>query len=252
MGLNLQLSALTLPSGTEFPGTPQGLLDLIAAYMEIIGGESFSGINYGDVVPDPANQDRPWFKTDGSGNPIGWFGWNGSAWVPIPLQIPSGGTGARPSAPGDGTLYFDTDINVELIYYGGSWHTASGSPGDVKEVKAANLAAALLKNPGWSSDTASIGMVISGALADGTDYNIPVGDLEVVLTEAQMPAHIHNDIVLTGSSADIGDPGPLVITNPAVGNGPHTITSSSTGSTGGSDPVSLLQPTVPYWRLVKD
>ncbi len=194
MPLSAELQALTLPEGTEFPGTPQELLVLIAQYMAITGLNPFSGINYGDVEPSADERDRPWFKTDGSGNPIGWFGWNGSAWVAIPMIIPSGGTADRPPSAVLGQKFLDTDINVELTFNGAIWVTSAGSPGDVKEVKAATLADALTKNPGWSQDSDSIGMVIGGA-SDGSggdyDYDSEAGADNVTLSEAQLPAHTH-------------------------------------------------------------
>src|SRR5689334_19022572 len=149
-GLNAQLSPLTLPEGTEFPGTPQALLQLIAEYEAITGLENFTGVAYGSTEPSADDRDLAWFRTDGGGNPIGWYGWDGSAWVPLPQVMPSGATGDRPAAPSDGTQYFDTSINAALIYYSGSWHTLDGSPGDVKFVAGTVLADVLDKNPGWS------------------------------------------------------------------------------------------------------
>ncbi len=188
MPLSAELQALTLPSGTEFPGTPQELLELIAQYMAITGLNPFSGINYGDVEPAADERDRPWFKTDASGNPIGWYSWNGIAWTPSPVEIESGTTSQRPVSPNTGRLYYDTDIMVELIYNGAAWVTAGSSPGDVKEVKAATLADALLKNPGWSHDTDSVGMVIGGA-SDGSGYayDSEVGADSVMLIESDLP-----------------------------------------------------------------
>jgi len=71
MPLTAQLQALTVPEGTEFPGTVQDLLELIAQYEEIIGLENFDGVNYGPNTPDAADRDKPWFKTTAGGAPIG-------------------------------------------------------------------------------------------------------------------------------------------------------------------------------------
>lgn len=187
MALDAELQALTVPAGTEFPGTVQALLDLIAAYESIVGLEDFSGINFGDVEPTPENRDRPWFKTDSSGNPIGWYSWDGGEWAPTPVTVQNGVTSSRPSPPIMGQLYLDTDIDVLLIYTGAAWVTAAGSPGDVKEVKAATLADALLKNPGWVHDTDSIGKVIIGALADGSDYDDDVGSDTITIAQENLP-----------------------------------------------------------------
>jgi len=250
MALILQNEALTLPSGTEFPGTPQGLLNLIAAYMLITGGEDFSGVAYGTAEPAPENRGLAWFKVDGGGNPVGWYGWDGSDWIPIPNVIPSGG--ARPSSPTEGTQFFDTSIKVALIYYDGSWHTVDGSPGDIKFVSGTSLATVLDQNPGWSHYTDGIGKVPAGAAADGSDAETDAGADEVTLTEDQMPEHTHEDIVLTGSDADNGDAGNFVITAATASIGTRTIAASQTGPKGGSDPVDVRQQTRYLFQLIKD
>lgn len=252
-GLNLQLLALTLPEGTEFPGTPQGLINLISAYMAIGGAENFVGVAYGDTEPDADSRDLWWARTDGSGNPIGWYAWDGAAWSPLPITIPSGATADRPSSPPDGTLYFDTDISVELIYSDAMWRTASGSPGDVKFVKATTLADALEKNPGWSQDPDSVGRVIAGA-SDGTsdgDYGDTAGSDQLTLTEAELPSHTHEDLVLTGSEADNGDVGNLVVTAATQNIGQRTITNSQTGPKGDGAAFDNRQATIYYWTLYK-
>lgn len=174
MGLLAQLQFTTVPQGTEFPGTVQALGELLAQYFEITGLDTFNGINFGATTPAEADRDKPWFQTDGSGNPIGWRSWNGSAWEPIPFVVPSGATEDRPVGAVAGQLFFDTTINVMLIYERSQWRTQAGSPGDIKEVKAATLAEALAKNPGWSDDTDSAGMVIASP-SGGHAYGDSVG-----------------------------------------------------------------------------
>jgi hypothetical protein len=249
MALTAQLQALLVPNGTEFPGQVQGLLNLIAQYMEITGLEDFEGINFGPAEPSEDNRDKPWFQTDEAGNPIGWFSWNGSEWSPIPVTLPFGPTADRPVSPSTGAVYFDTDINVELIYERAAWRTASGSPGDVKEVKAASVAAALTQNPGWIADPDSIGKFIQGA-DDGTQGTTG-GTTTVSLTVANLPAHHHDDVVLTGSNADNGDAGNLAITAATQNNGLQTILNSTTGDTGDGDSFEVIPPFICYIRLVK-
>lgn len=248
-GLNLQLHALSVPFGTEFPGMVQELLDLIAQYMDIVNDESFNGINFGPETPGPDDRDKPWFKTDESGNPIGWLSWDGAEWSPIPATLPSGTTVNRPVSPATGTQYFDTDINTALIFERGAWRTLAGSPGDVKEVKAATVAAAITQNPGWIQDPDSIGKFIQGA-DDGTQGDTG-GSLSVTLTVDQLPAHHHDDIVLTGSEADNGDAGTLVITATTQNIGLKTILNSTTGDTGTGAAIDITPPFVAYIRLVK-
>lgn len=252
MGLELQLSPLTFPSGQEFPGTMQELENLICAYTVITGGESFNGINFGAAEPSPDDRDKPWFKTDNSGNPIGWFAWDGAAWASIPLVLPSGGTGARPSAPAEYTQYFDTDIDCAIIYYGGTWHTLAGTPGDIKFVTGTTLATVLTKNPGWSHYTDGIGRVLAGAAADGSDAETDVGADSVTLTEAELPAHTHEDLIVTGSEADNGDDGTYCVMAATQSLGQKTVANSLTGSKGDGEPFDNRQQTRYCYALVKD
>lgn len=253
MPLSAELQALTVPAGTEFPGTVQGLLDLIAQYESIVGLNPFSGVNYGDVEPTPEERDRPWFKTDSSDNPIGWYGWNGSEWAPIPTAVQTGGTASRPTPPLMGQLYFDSDIDVLLIYTGAAWVTAAGSPGDVKEVKAATLADALTKNPGWVHDTDSIDMVIAGAAADGSNYDDDEGANEVNIEIENLPNEPIklDDGVAPYSGSFQNGPQPAGVYPIVTGMG-----TSATMDTGPLNPdaqvgLDVRQPTRYYWRLVK-
>lgn len=249
MGLNLQLEALLVPNGTEFPGTVQALLNLIAQYELIAGQEDFNGLNFGSTEPSEDNRDKPWYKTDESGNPIGLFAWDGAAWAPTPVTLPNGPTSGRPVSPPTGSVYFDTDINVELIYERSAWRTASGSPGDVKEVKATSVAAAITQNPGWIADPDSIGKFIQGA--DDSTQGDTGGTGGVTLTVDNLPAHHHDDIVLTGSEADNGDTGNLAIVAATQSVGLRTITGSTTGDTGDGEPFDVTPPFICYIRLVK-
>ena len=247
MALDLQLEALTVPDGTEFPPTVQALLELIAQYESIVGGESFSGINYGPTEPSEDNRDRPWFKTDEDGNPLGWFSWSGAEWTSIPLVIASGPTVDRPLNALTGQLYFDTDINVELIYERSQWRTAAGSPGDVKEVKAATIEEALTNNPGWARDSDSDGMVIIGVSdgSSGFDYNATGGEAEHTLTEAESAPHVHDGVRGNNCQADFNAANPAGILSGVQ-------LTASTGSWGGGQPHNNLPPFRCYWRLVRE
>lgn len=252
MSLNAELTALTLPANQEFPGTPQGLIDLFCQYAAITGLNPFSGINYGPVEPTPENRDRPWFKTDASFNPVGWYSWGGSAWEPAPVTLQSGATASRPTGAILGQTYFDTDIKVALIYTGTQWTTLDGSPGDVKEVKATDLATALTRNPGWAQDTASIGKVVIGA-TDGTDYGTSVGADSVQIDITNLP----NDTIDLASGwapysgAFQNGPQPAGIYPIVTGLG-----SGATSHTGPINPdtqvnLDVRQSSIFYFRLVK-
>lgn len=252
MPLNAELQALTLPANQEFPGTPQALLELIAQYMAITGLNPFSGINYGATEPTPEDRDKPWFKTDSSFNPIGWYSWGGSEWEPVPVTLQSGTTANRPTGAILAQTYLDTDIDVALVFNGSAWVTLSGSPGDVKEVKAPDLATALTRNPGWEQDTDSIGKVIVGA-TDDTDYGDEVGSDTVTIDITNLP---DDRIKLASGWAPYSGsfqngPQPAGVYPIVTGLG-----SSATASTGPINPdaqvdLDVRQASILYFRLLK-
>lgn len=254
MALDLRNYAGTVPSGTEFPGTVQGMLDLIAAYLGITGGENFTSINFGPDEPDAESRDFPWFKTDMSGSPLGWYSWSGAAWTLMPVNIPSGNTASRPASPTNTNLYFDTDINVLLVYYGSQWRTAAGSPGDVKEVKKATLAEALAANPGWVQDPDSLGRVVIAA-GEGSGltpraYAETGGNETVTLGITQIPEHTHtvsgvNNVrwQADGNATNAGG-------NLSGWGGENTGSTPDLGTGGLAH--NNMQPFIAYWRLVKE
>ena len=245
MALSPYLSPLTFPSGTEIPGTMQGLANLLAQYLAVNGLSELGGINFGPTTPSEANRDKPWFKTDESYNPIGFFAWNGSAWVTFDTgAIPSGPTASRLTSPAVGQLYLDTDINCVLVWERAKWRTAHGSPGDVKFVKATDVATAIVNNPGWVEDTVGQNYVIAGASSTHT-YGSTAGSETHTLTVAELPPHTH-------ALSEVND------TNGGDHNASgkesflHTGSGRNTLSTGDGDAHNNLQPTRYLWCLVKE
>lgn len=258
MALSLQVVFLTVPSGTEFPGTMQELGDFLAQYLAISGGDAFSGVNYGDVEPTADNRDKPWFRLNDEGLPLGWYSWNGSSWVSIPVILPGGSTAQRPASPVTRQTYYDTSINAALIFNGSSWVTLAGSPGDTKFVKAANLATALVNNPGWSWDSESQGLVIAGA-SDGTSgpyiYASTTGDAGIEIQIENLPSstiRMPSGVGYFPGAFQNGSQAPGIA--PVV-KGLSDAATISTGPLNGGvtqEQISVMQPTLFRWALVRD
>jgi len=125
MALQLQLNALVVPEGTEFPGTVQDFLQMIEQYMEITGGEDFDGVNYGNVEPAAEDRDKAWFRTDISGTPLGWYAWNGAEWEVLPAKAFVGTTIDRDELtdPQEGTLFMVTGTGLS-VWNGAEWEWA--------------------------------------------------------------------------------------------------------------------------------
>ncbi len=242
MGLNLSLQALTLPSGTEFPGTMQELQNLIAQYLEIVGESNFSGINYGPTTPDPINRDRPWFKTDNAFQAIGWYAWSGSVWAPAPLFPQSGTFATAPTGVAVGQFYYATDINVLCKWTGSTWVTADGASGEIRFVRGTSVSAVLAKYPGWIVVTDMAGYV-PGVATDGTasgfDNSAPEtngGERTHMQTVDEMPTHSHSVAYAPTRSGVAG-------ANPLWANDGTT----TTGAAGGGAAFNIMQPT---WFLI--
>lgn len=158
-----RLTPGTAPSTQRFPTTPQDMLAFIAAFMAITGIEANASFVIGSDTPAAADQDKPWLRLDATGDPVGWYVWNGAAWVTMRTTMPSGTTAERPVTPNDYELFFDTDIDCALIFERGQWRTVDGSPGDIKFVTAATLGDAITRSPGWSEYTDMRGRSPMGA-----------------------------------------------------------------------------------------
>jgi hypothetical protein len=135
----------------------------------------------------PATSDPPvWLRTthdqteaDPSiGDPLGWYVFNGTGWVPISGIPRSGGTASRPTSPIEFQQFYDSDISCLLWWERGAWRTVSGVPGDIKFVGQTTLSAALTQNPGWAlfgaSNSALRGRYFVMAAKDsaGTDLTV--------------------------------------------------------------------------------
>lgn len=122
MALEAQLNPLLVPNGTEFPGTVQGLLQLIAEYEEITGLEDFNGVNYGSVEPDPADRDKAWLRTDGGGNFLGWYVWTGAEWTILPSKAFVGTVEERTAlaSPQEGWMFHVVGTGLST-YTGSEW-----------------------------------------------------------------------------------------------------------------------------------
>lgn len=119
-----------------------------------------------------------------TGQPQGWYQFNGASWIPIDGTTLSGTTAARPGAPFDLQRYYDTDIAVEIWWERGAWRTVAGSPGDVKAVIHSVLTEALLFSPGWevlgASNSQVRGRIVMQAAKDPgatpeTSLTVPPG-----------------------------------------------------------------------------
>ena len=188
----------TFVIGTQVPTTDQGPLFLETAtgtslwvwndeaktYVPIdISNTQKERVAVQTGQPAVEGDELLWAQTTVEGFPQTLWVKSGGVWYDI--FNARGSTSGRPSNPAEGTRYWDTDINVELIFERSAWRTLSGSPGDVKFVTHATLSEALRYNPGWveASTTSSLGSAIRGrslAAAHKDQGTSPVKDNDTV------------------------------------------------------------------------
>lgn len=252
---NAYISPKTAPADTPFPGTFRELVPAIAQYLGVGGLNNIIGVNFGPNAPESADRDKPWYKTTAQGVPLGWFSWNGSEWITTPGIVASGDTESRPLNPQVGTLYFDTDISVLLMFERGKWRTVAGSPGDVKFVRADSAKDAIEQNPGWVEFTEAAGRVLGVAGAgDGlTEREIDdtVGEESHVLSVEELPLHTH-DTDFAKANADGNDYNAdqgLLGGNSPGNAGTKTQTSKGTGE---GVAHNTMQPTLFLCCLIKE
>jgi hypothetical protein len=152
------------------------------------------------------------------GDPLGWYMFNGSGWVPYVGIVLSGGAAFRPATPDNYQQFYDTDISCLIWWERGAWRTVAGCPGDVKAVTHLTLADALYRNPGWTllggSNQAWRGRLIGQATKDtaGTSLTVNPGVAERLATETigetdaiAMESHNHGG---AGVATPLGVPYP--------------------------------------------
>jgi len=203
---NIALQPATAPVDAPFPpASAQALLNFVAAYTQVSGLETLSGIITGTTTPPASDRDKVWLKLDpASMRALGLFTFNGGEWVSTPIApeigddptanpqvgelffntkygalqvfdgsqwtsnlLPAGTTASRPTDVPVHYLYFDTDIGRMLRYTSAGWTTLDGAVGDIKMVDTTDLEDALTKNPGWSEFAPMAGKFPIGA---STDY----------------------------------------------------------------------------------
>lgn len=175
MATNVLLTPGTLPQGYCFTGLQQYYNDIIGLTLAQIPG-SLSLFNFGANVPDPADQDKPWIRTNADGTLEGIYTYSG-VWS-RPHPVPAGDNERR--------IWVGTE--AQLWSYDG---------GDGTDPAAATDTTGSM----WAIDTAFDFRFPVGAGTNATTYDgNPASTIAVkgtggaerhVLLEAELPEHTH-------------------------------------------------------------
>lgn len=211
----LSLKAGSTPPSTAAPTALDELLTQIRTYTDVDtnsddpDSDKVRSILVQPTEPTGANSNDLWVKVNAiSSRPLGLYAYTGTAWKALSITH-SGDTATRPTDAVAGETYFDTDINVMLMYTGSAWVTQDGSPGDIKFVYldngtftgAAGYTEAVRLNPGWEEFSAVKGKSI--VAVDETDSesfggtnkyqaaDYSFGSKTHALDTSEIPPHTH-------------------------------------------------------------
>lgn len=193
MSLPVTFTFGNLPANYCFTTPTQFWIDLQALISATVA--NLSGINYGNAVPAPADQNKPWMRLNGDGTPDGFYVFNG-VWE---RQHP-----------------FPPSSNARIIWMGTEsdlWAYDGGDGTDPSSTPPTDTTGAM-----WVRDTAfgsddgvnafrvpiGIGKYPTG-YDGGSPLQIGVGDLHGeqrhTLITSEIPPHQHNVV-----NTDTGDP----------------------------------------------
>lgn len=200
------IKAGTVPANTDFPETFEGLVKLVAQYLEAqSAGESLNesvldGVLRQETTPSAGQADYLWVEETSGGRPSALKAYQGNAWKAL-STVNSGKTNERPANAQVGEFYYDTDISCLLINSSSGWSTAEGSVGDIKFAHATDSATVLTRNPGWSLYTEAAGRsLVAVDSGDSEDFSgtekykssgQTFGSKTHTLTADELPAHTH-------------------------------------------------------------
>jgi hypothetical protein len=249
--MSLTVVPASLAPDTPFPSNLQQLINAVAANLTVTGYESVEGLVISSTEPTADQRDGVWLQTDQtSGAPLQFSHFNSGAWQALPSKMSYGLTDGRSTDPADGEQYFDTDLSIALVYERNTWRTLSGTPGDIKHVRATTLAAALTANPGWKEFTEGRGRTLAGAGAGAglteRAFLDTAGEEQHTLTEGELPVITPKFTVpLSGNKGQDG-------TNFEGAWGTEGSKTVNCNSIGSGDTHNNMQPTIFVWMLEKE
>lgn len=185
----------------------------------------------------------------------------------LPLPYGSAGTVLESNGPGTTPIWgaaLGTPIGAMVMWTAAAppagWLDCDGSTVLIAAYPA--LAAVIGTTFGGDGET-TVGLpdlrgrnpvgVGTGDAADATTWTLAQkrGTEGHTLTIAQMPAHTHDSLAFEGSSADNGDSGSLIETNPGESNGTQTQAGATIGTQGGGTAHPNLQPSMGLHFIIR-
>lgn len=238
--MNIVLSLGQLPNPNCWTGPQQFGLDLVAAMSAVMSG-SFNGINFGSTLPNPEDQDKPWFRTNPDGSPDRLYVFAGQ-WIsrhPIPAGSRMNGIWDDTEANlwaydgGDGK---DPITNIPTAVSGAMWQrnfafgADAGSPGGASCFR---IPVGIGTNPiayNTSPDTFPATSITIGDAPGGEERHI-------LTSPTELPAHTHT---FWGPIGDVGS----TIGGDTASNYGAKETTDSTGLSGSHNNMPPYYPVI--------
>lgn len=162
---NVIISTAAVPEGT----CPPWIITLWPTLIGLVSGNlsgSLNVFNYGNSVPAPADQGKPWFRLNSDGTPDKWYAYSGGSWIAL-----------HPMAVGLISLW-EGDITTIATFDGGEAAAVTATTGPMWE-QVTELAARFPLGAG----TLPSGSVVAVGGTGGEENHI--------LVTAEMPVHQH-------------------------------------------------------------
>lgn len=183
----------TVPPGICLPGDPNALIQFVAQYLSVTFNQQINFFNYGSQAPSVSDQDKPWFRLDPQGRPMGWYAFYNGVWRKV--LTASVGTITNYFGPTAG-LFDSTGRGIAGSLWDG-WALCNGQNGTPDLRNKIILGANAYNSSGGKWEAEFDGVATSSG-----------GAHQIKLTIPQLPAHTHE---VKGfyrywrGSADFGD-----------------------------------------------
>lgn len=231
--INVVLTPGTLPQGYCFSSLQQYYNDIIGLTLAQLPG-TFNLFNYGPNVPDPADQDKPWIRTDGLGNFDRVYTFSG-VWL-SPHPTPPSGSERR--------IWVGTEADL-WSYDGGDGTDPATATDTTGSMWAIDTTFAFKFPIGVGTNPVTYG----GNPATAVAVNGTGGQEQQTLVDANIPPHTH-DCAGVGQAGSSGSGHDYFWSNEASGPPPPSnsktlVTESAFGNgSGAANPFSVMPPYV--------
>lgn len=174
MANSIIVNPTPVPPGVCLPGDANALIQFVAQYLSVEFNQQINFFNAGSTTPSVSNQDKPWFRTDSQGRPMGWYVYYNGAWRRSLTEA----VGTLKEFTGSPAGVFDATGKGIVGSMWDGWAICNGQNGTPDLRNKFTVGADAHTSGGW--------VVSFGGVNTSTG-----GDYQVTLTVPNLPPHSH-------------------------------------------------------------